>query len=67
MPSLPPLNRYPALLDILRLRIEDVDTAVEQTSAPANRAIALSYPFEGEDDSDRKVYYSTYIEAIRIL
>jgi len=67
VPSLPPSNRYPALLDILGLRAEDVDAAAEQTSAPANRAIALSYPFEGEDDSDREVYYGTRVDAIRAL
>jgi hypothetical protein len=67
VPRLPLTNRYEALLEILGLTASEVDAVAERSTGPANRAIALSYPFEGEDDSDREVYYGTRVEAIRAL
>jgi hypothetical protein len=67
VPRLPPTNRYDALLETLGLNADQVDAAAQQSAGPANRAIALSHPFDGEDDSDREVYYGTRVEAIRAL
>lgn len=67
VPCLPLTNRYSALLDILGLTTEQVDAASQQQTGPTGRAIALSHPFEGEDDSDQEVYYGTRIDAIQAL
>jgi hypothetical protein len=67
VPRLLPTNRYDALLETLSLNADQVDAATQQSAGPANRAIVLSHPFNGEDDSDREVYYGTRVEAIRVL